>query len=42
MNGPTDPEELEKFLDTIFAEQMEKHHIPGTVIIFVKDGRFFQ
>ena len=36
--GPTDPAELESFLDTYLAEQMNKHHIPGAVITFVKDG----
>ena len=40
-NGPTDPRELERFLDVIFAEQMEKQHIPGAVLIFVKDGKVF-
>lgn len=41
VNGPTDPRELEKFLDAILAEQMEKQHIPGAVFIFVKDGKVF-
>src|SRR6185436_7558406 len=35
------PKELEKFLDPIFSEQMEKEHIPGAVFVFVKDGRMF-
>jgi len=39
--GPTDPQELEKFLDSIFAVEMEKQHIPGAVFIFVKDGKVF-
>ena len=39
--GPTDPQELEAFLDGFFAEQMEALHIPGAVFILVKDGETF-
>ena len=39
--GPTDPQELEAFLDAFFAEQMEALHIPGAVFISVKDGETF-
>ena len=39
--GPTDPQELEAFLDPFFAEQMEKLHIPGAVFLLVKDGEIF-
>jgi len=39
--GPTDPQELEAFLDAFFAEQMEALHIPGAVFISVKDGQTF-
>ena len=39
--GPTDPQELEAFLDAIFAEQMEKLHVPGAVFVLVKDGQIF-
>jgi CubicO group peptidase (beta-lactamase class C family) len=39
--GPTDPRELEAFLDTFFAEQMEKLHVPGAVLVLVKDGEIF-
>jgi CubicO group peptidase (beta-lactamase class C family) len=39
--GPTDPKELETFLDAIFKEQMEKQRIPGAAFVFVKDGRVF-
>ena len=38
---PTDPAELEAFLDEFFAEQMEALHIPSVVIVFVKDGEIF-
>jgi len=39
--GPTDPAELEAFLDTLMAEQMEEHHIPGAAVAVVKDGELF-
>ncbi len=32
-------QELEKIFDPIFAERMEKLHIPGAVIMVVKDGK---
>ena len=32
-------QELGGILDPIFAEQMEKLHIPGAVVVVVKDGR---
>jgi CubicO group peptidase (beta-lactamase class C family) len=31
--------ELSGLLDPVFAEQMEKLHIPGAVVVVVKDGR---
>jgi CubicO group peptidase (beta-lactamase class C family) len=37
----TDAKELEAFFDPIFAEQMEKLHIPGAAITVVKDGKIF-
>ena len=39
--GPTDSADLETFLDAFFAEQMEALHIPGAVVVFVKDGEVF-
>jgi CubicO group peptidase (beta-lactamase class C family) len=39
--GPTDPDELESFLDAYLAQQMDEYHIPGVVITFVKDGEVF-
>ena len=33
------PQDLEKLLDPIFAERMEKLHIPGAAIAVVKDGK---
>ncbi len=39
--GPTDPQELEVFLDKFFAQQMSKEHVPGAVFALVKDGKIF-
>jgi len=39
--GPTDPAELEAFLDNLMAEQMEEYHIPGATVSVVKDGALF-
>jgi CubicO group peptidase (beta-lactamase class C family) len=39
--GPTDPAELEAFLDDLFARQMEENHIAGAAVAVVKDGQFF-
>ena len=39
--GPTDPAELEAFLDDLMTEQMEEHHIPGAAVSVVKDGELF-
>lgn len=36
--GPTDPAELETFLDQLMLEQMDEHHIAGAVVSVVKDG----
>ena len=39
--GPTDPVELEAFLNEFFARRMEELHIPGAVFVLVKDGEIF-
>lgn len=39
--GPTDPKELESFLQKLFAEQMTRHGVPGALFVMVKDGRIF-
>ena len=39
--GPTDPVELEAFLDELIARQMEEHHIAGAAVSVVKDGQLF-
>jgi len=36
--GPTDPAELEAFLDDLFAKDMEEYHIAGAAVSVVKDG----
>ena len=36
--GPTDPAELEAFLDDLLATQMEENHIPGAAVAVVRDG----
>ena len=36
--APIDPDELEQFLDTFFAEQMTELHIPGVVVVLIQDG----
>ena len=39
--GPTDPQELEAFVDAFLGEQMEALHIPGAVFVWVQDGEVF-
>lgn len=39
--GPTDPKELEVFLDGVLAAQLKAHHIPGATVAVVKDGELF-
>jgi len=39
--GPTDPVEMEAFLDDLFAQQMEEYHIAGAAVSVVKDGKLF-
>jgi CubicO group peptidase (beta-lactamase class C family) len=39
--GPTDPAELEAFLDKLLGREMEKHHIAGAAVSVVKDGKLF-
>ena len=39
--GPSDPAELEAFLDEYITVQMDTYHIPGVVVSFVKDGEVF-
>lgn len=37
--GPSDPAELESFLDGLFLQQMQDYHIVGAAVAVVKDGR---
>jgi CubicO group peptidase (beta-lactamase class C family) len=39
--GPTDPTELEAFLDALIQAQMEHLHVPGVTVAVVKDGELF-
>jgi CubicO group peptidase (beta-lactamase class C family) len=39
--GPTDPAEMEAFMDDLFAKDMEECHIAGAAIAVVKDGQLF-
>jgi CubicO group peptidase (beta-lactamase class C family) len=39
--GPTDPTELESFLDELLKRQMEEYHIAGAAVSVVKDGKLF-
>lgn len=37
--GPTDPAEMEAFLDDFFAKAMKEHPIAGAAVAVVKDGK---
>ena len=37
--GPTDPAEIEAFLDQLFIQQMEDYHFAGITAVVVKDGQ---
>ncbi len=39
--GPTDPAELEVFLDKLLGQETEQNHIVGAAISVVKDGKLF-
>ena len=39
--GPSDPKELEAFIDGIMAVELEANHIVGATISVVKDGQLF-
>jgi CubicO group peptidase (beta-lactamase class C family) len=41
VSGPTDPAEMESFLDNLYAQQMEEHNVAGAAISVVKDGKLF-
>ncbi|HEY5731189.1 MAG TPA: serine hydrolase domain-containing protein, partial [Anaerolineales bacterium] len=37
--GPTDPQELEAFLDDLMSAEMAENQIPGAMVAVVEDGR---
>lgn len=39
--GPTDPTEMEAFLDDFIGRQLETYQIPGAAVAVVVDGRLF-
>ncbi len=39
--GPTDPAEMEAFLDTFITAQLTEYQIPGAAVAVVKDGELF-
>src|SRR5215208_5744524 len=41
LNGPTDAEEFEAFLDPLVTDLMNANHIPGGAIAVVRDGQIF-
>jgi CubicO group peptidase (beta-lactamase class C family) len=41
VRGPTDPAELEAFLDGVMEIQLSQHHTAGAMVSVVKDGEIF-
>jgi len=41
LQGPTDPAEVEAFLDELLGKEMEEFHIAGAAVSVVKDGKLF-
>src|SRR5919202_2046172 len=39
--GPTDPAEVQAFLDKLFGQEMKEYHIAGAAVSVVKDGKLF-
>lgn len=37
-SGPTDPQEVEAFIDKFFAQEMQDENVPGAVVALVRDG----
>ena len=40
-DGPSDRAEVEAFMDGFIASEMSEKHVPGAVIVLVKDGEVF-
>ncbi|MBE9127724.1 MULTISPECIES: serine hydrolase domain-containing protein [unclassified Coleofasciculus] len=41
VQGLTDPQDLEAFIDQYLTDAMQQEHIPGAVVSVVKDGKIF-
>ena len=41
LDGPTDPQEMTAFFDGAVTTSMAENHIPGAVVVVVKDGQVF-
>jgi len=41
VGGPTDPQEMEAFFDGAITTSMAENHVPGAVVVVVKDGQVF-
>lgn len=39
--GPTDPAEMEAFMDSLLKQEMDENHIAGAAVAVVKDGQLF-
>lgn len=37
--GPTDPQQVEAFMDGLMAAALPANHVPGAVVVVVKDGQ---
>ena len=40
-SGPSDPTEVSAFIDGVMITSMENNHVPGAVVVVVKDGEVF-
>ena len=40
-NGPNDPIEVSSFIDGVMATSMRNNHVPGAVVVVVKEGEVF-
>src|SRR6266508_6911269 len=40
-HGPTDPAEMEAFMDGLLKKEMDEDHIAGAAVSVVKDGKLF-
>ncbi len=39
--GPTDPQQVESFMDGLMAAALPANHVPGAVVVIVKDNQVF-